>query len=243
MSLQTSWSAAETVKVIDYRIVDSYPHDPAAFTQGLYYERGFFYESTGLYGKSSLRLVEARSGKVRKKVDLPANWFGEGITVMGDKIVQLTWRSQVGAVYDKKTFRRLHLFGYPHEGWGITYDGQRLMVSDGTDIIRFWHPISLREIGRLKVKDRGRPLQGLNELEFIGGYIYSNVWPATRIVRIDPQTGQVTGELDLAPLVTEMTNYKIDVANGIAYDPSTKRLFVTGKFWPCIFVISIRDSE
>lgn len=243
-ALQEAWPAENAIKkVMEYRLIGSYPHDPEAFTQGLYFERGYFYEGTGLYGRSSLRVVEARSGEVKKRVALPEDWFGEGITVMGDKIIQLTWRSGVGIVYDKKTLHKLRSFRYAHEGWGITHDGRRLIVSDGTDTIRFWDPVGFQELDRIKVTDNGRPLVGLNELEFVEGSIFANVWPTSRIVRIDPSTGKVTGELATGDLRTKLDGKSVDVANGIAYDPGTKRVFLTGKFWPRIFVVFIRNSE
>ncbi|MCX7982502.1 MAG: glutaminyl-peptide cyclotransferase [Syntrophales bacterium] len=241
---QLTYSAeGKTKRELLYRLIESYPHDPAAFTQGLYYEKGFFYEGTGLYGRSSLRVVEAHSGALKKKIDLPKEWFGEGVTVMGDKIIQLTWRSGVGLVYDKNTLHPLQRFRYNHEGWGITHDGKRLIVSDGTDTIRFWHPIEFRELGRISVKDGGKPLYGLNELEYIDGHIFANVWPTPRIVRIDSETGRVTGEFQVQSLLATLGKREVDVANGIAYDASTKRIFITGKFWPRVFVILIKDSE
>jgi len=241
--LASGWAGDVIKQEIVYRVVTSFPHAPQAFTQGLYYEKGFFYESTGLYGQSSLRMVEARTGRIKRKVALPDEWFGEGITVLGDRLIQLTWRTGIGIVYDKKTFRRRKMFHYPHEGWGITHDGHRLLVSDGTEVIRFWHPTDFREMGRLRVMEGGKPVYGLNELEFIEGSIYANVWPTARIIRINPVSGQVTGEMDLSGLIATFEKKDVDVANGIAYDPISRLVFITGKFWPRVFVIRIEHSE
>jgi glutamine cyclotransferase len=188
-------------------------------------------------------MVAAETGEIKKMSLLPGGWFGEGVTVLGDKVIQLTWRSKVGIVYDKKTFRRLKTFNYNHEGWGITYDGRHLIVSDGSNVLRFWDPRDFQEVSRRPVMEGETPVYGLNELEFIDGYIFANVWPTDRIVRIDPASGKVVGEIDVCPLLSLINKKKVDVTNGIAYDPKTKRVFVTGKYWPRVFVLFIKNSE
>ena len=219
-----------------YRIVNAYPHDTGAFTQGLTYHDGFLYESTGLRGRSMLLKVDLISGKPEKLHKLPDSYFGEGITVIDERIIQLTWSSRKGFVYDKRDFRLLKQFAYSTEGWGITFDGERLIMSDGTDTLYFLDP----EKGRLQVKDNGRALTRLNDLEFIGGKIYANVWQTDRIAIISPSTGNVDGWINLEGL-TRLSggDRRIKTLNGIAYDKSNDRLFVTGKFWPVIYEIKI----
>lgn len=225
---------------IPYRIIATYPHDPDAFTQGLVYDAGQFYEGTGLYGRSTLRVVEPKTGVVKRMVNLPDHWFGEGVAVVGRHVLQLTWRSHIGIVYDKDTLHRERTFSYMHEGWGIAYDGKRLYVSDGTEEIRIWHPYNYREMGRFPVRDHSGPVKGLNELEFVNGALYANVWPTNRVVKINPITGRVLGSLDLTPLLSAEERVRADVTNGIAYDPVTKRVFVTGKLWPYVYVLIMR---
>lgn len=220
-----------------YRVIRSYPHDRGAFTQGLVYERGFFYEGTGLYGRSTLRKVEPASGRILKEIRLEPFYFGEGVTIFGDRILQLTWKSRVGFVYDKTSFNVLHRFTYRGEGWGITHDGLRLIMSDGTSVLRFLSPKNYREIGTLAVHDERGPVIGLNELEYLRGAIYANVWPTDRIAVIDPGTGRVFAWIDLGGLLGKGDLRGVDVLNGIAYDARNDRLFVTGKLWPKIFEI------
>lgn len=223
--------------VYPYRVTRTYPHDRQAFTQGLVYEGGVFYEGTGLYGRSSLRKVEPLSGRILKEVRLEPSHFGEGIAIFGNRIAQLTWKSRVGFVYDKASFRILHRFTYPREGWGITYDGKNLIMSDGTPVLRFLSPKNYREIATLSVHDERGPVIGLNELEYLQGAIYANVWPTDRIAVIDPATGRITAWIDLQGLLGERDSRGVDVLNGIAYDARSDRLFVTGKLWPKIFEI------
>ena len=224
----------------DYRIIDSFPHDPEAFTQGLDYHEGYFYESTGLNGKSSVRKVEPETGKVVKKVDLPAALFGEGLTLWKNRIVQLTWQSRIGFVYDLETFRKIGEFTYPTEGWGITQDGTSLIMSDGSDVLHFLDPDSYVETRRVEVRERGVPVTHLNELEYVKGEVLANVWQTDTIVRIDPRTGEVSGRVDLSGLRMALGPVRnIDVLNGIAYDSRGDRLFVTGKLWPRIFQIEL----
>ena len=220
-----------------YKVVRTYPHDPDAYTQGLVYLDGFLYESTGREGKSSLRKVELSTGKVLQRVDLPGAYFGEGIVLWKDKVIQLTWQSRIGFVYDRKTFKQLRSFTYSREGWGITHDGKRLIMSDGSSSLFFWDPETLKETGRLDVSDKGRPVPNLNELEYIRGEIYANVWQTDRIARISPATGYVLGWLDLNGLLTAGEQSRAEVLNGIAYDAKQNRLFITGKLWPKLFEI------
>ena len=232
------------IPVYGYRVANTYPHDPEAFTQGLVYEDGVLYEGTGQYGGSTLRQVDLATGEVLQLRELPAEFFGEGITLYGDEIFQLTWQSQVGFVYDKSSFEPLREFSYPTEGWGLTDNGRCLIMSDGTDAIYFRDPESFAEIGRLHVYDNNGPVTRLNELEYVEGKIYANVWQTDRIARISPDTGQVIGWIDLAGLLdTTPVTTTVDVLNGIAYDAQEDRLFVTGKLWPALFEIELVLEE
>lgn len=223
-----------------YRVVNAYPHDPLAFTQGLIYHEGFLYEGTGLRGRSSLRRVELETGKVVQMKRLNARYFGEGITIWNDRIIQLTWTSRVGFVYDRETFAPQEEFTYPTEGWGLTHDGEQLIMSDGTDVLRFLDPETFAEIRRVQVRDRNRPIPRLNELEYINGEIFANIWQTNFIARISPETGQVVGWIDLTDLLdTKAISQPVDVLNGIAYDSKGDRLFVTGKLWPQLFEIEL----
>ena len=224
-----------------YRVVASYPHDRRAFTQGLVYENGVLYESTGLYGQSALIRRDLQTGKALKTTRLARQHFGEGITIFGDKIIQLTWRNKIGFVYKKDTFTLLKEFEYPTEGWGITYDGKRLIYSDGTATLRFLDPNTLTETGRVEVRDQGRPVRDLNELEYINGMVFANVWPTDRVVVIDPKAGQVTGRLDMSALYPRPEDSE-DVLNGIAWIPETGHLLLTGKLWPKIYEIEIVEQ-
>ncbi|RME74452.1 MAG: glutaminyl-peptide cyclotransferase [Chloroflexi bacterium] len=224
-----------------YRIVESFPHDPDAFTQGLVYLDGTLYESTGLRGRSSLRRVDLETGQVLQQVNLALPFFAEGIAVVDDRIIQLTWQSRMGFVYDRDSFDLRRRFFYPTEGWGITYDGQQLIMSDGSDTLYFWNPDTLEEIGRVQVQDNGVPVVRLNELEYIHGEVFANVWQTDRIARINPQTGQVVGWIDLTGLLseTDRAGRAVDVLNGIAYDAPNDRLLVTGKLWPRLYHIDL----
>lgn len=227
-----------------YEVVRSHPHDPEAFTQGLQLADGELYEGTGLHGRSTLRRVELRSGRVLQQVAIAPQYFGEGITVVGDRIVQLTWQGGTGFVYDRRTFERQRTFTYTGEGWGLTTDGTRLIMSDGTDTLRFWHPETLEEVGRMRVHQGGRPVPQLNELEYVQGVIYANVWPTDRVARIDPATGEVTGWLDFSGLLTPTERSRgVDVLNGLAFDPATGHLLVTGKLWPWVFEVRVAGSR
>jgi glutamine cyclotransferase len=230
----------EGAPVARFEVVRSYPHDPQAYTQGLVFVDGFLYEATGLKGRSSIRKVRLENGEVLKVQKLEDQYFGEGIAVVGDAIVQLTWQSEVGFVYDRHTFQRTRTFNYRGEGWGLTYDGTRLIMSDGTATLRFLDPASLKETGRLEVRDGGRPVEDLNELEVVKGEILANVWRTDRIARIAPKTGTVAGWIDLTGILNPRDPSTTDVLNGIAYDAVTDRLFVTGKLWPRLFEIRVK---
>jgi glutamine cyclotransferase len=229
----------ETPKEYTYEIVNTFDHDSNAFTQGLIYENGFLYEGTGLNGHSSLRKVEMETGKVLQQFNLKDEFFGEGITIFDDKIIQLTYRSNIGFVYDKKTFELLREFNYPREGWGITHDGTYLIMSNGTPTLYFLNPETFEQISRVAVTYKGNLLNNINELEYINGKIYANIWNKDSIVIIDPQTGHVTGVIDLEGLLSTQESQTAEVLNGIAYDQKNKRLLVTGKLWPKLFEIKL----
>jgi len=231
---------AETPASYTYKVVKTYYHDPKAYTQGLVFEKGLLYESTGLEGRSTLRKVELKTGRVLQMYKLPAEFFAEGITIYKDKIIQLTYTSQVGFVYKKDTFELLQKFNYSTEGWGITYDGKHLVTSDGTSTLHLLDPETLKQTDRIEVHDNNRPVSGLNELEFVRGQIFANVWPTEMVARISPQTGQVTGWIYLTGLLTlQDRTEQVDVLNGIAYDATNDRLFVTGKCWSKLFEIKL----
>jgi len=223
-----------------YRIVHTYPHDPQAYTQGLLYEDGYLYESTGLNGRSSLRMVDLETGRVLQRASVPAQYFAEGLTNWGSTLIQLTWQSHIAFVYDRFSFRLLHTFSYEGEGWGLTEDGKNLILSDGTATLRFFDPVTFHEVRRIVVKDHESPVTQLNELEYVRGQIYSNVWHTDRIARISPATGNVLGWIDLSGLLApgEVSDPEA-VLNGIAYDAAHDRLFVTGKLWPKLFEIKV----
>lgn len=236
--------AHAAVPVYGYTVKKTYPHDTAAFTQGLFYQDGYLYESTGLQGRSSLRRVELESGKVLQKRDIPSQYFGEGIAPAGGDIVALTWTSQTGFIFDAKTFALKQTFNYPGEGWALTSDGERLYMSDGTPYIRVLDPKSLSQTRRIRVTVDGEPLAQLNELEWVDGEIYANVWQTDRIARIDPFSGRVVGWIDLSGLsaLANIVPGADNVLNGIAYDGKGHRLFVTGKLWPKIFEIELKKK-
>lgn len=228
------------VPVFGYEVVNTYPHDRGAFTQGLLIHDGILYEGTGIKGRSSLRKVDLETGKVLKEHDIPGVYFGEGIAADGGRIVQLTWQSHKGFVYDRNTFELIKTFDYPTEGWGITYDGRDFIMSDGSATLYFLDPESFGEVGRLEVYDDKGPVTRLNELEYVKGEVFANVWGSDRIARIDPKTGRVTGWIELGGLLSAADRKTpVDVLNGIAYDDETGRFFVTGKLWPKIFEIKI----
>jgi len=225
---------------LSYDVIRSYPHDSNAFTQGLVYVNGVLYESTGTYGQSSLRAVELQTGRVLQKRDLDPRLFGEGLASWKSNLIQLTWQAHTGFVYDQFSFRPLKQFEYQGEGWGLTTDGKRLILSDGKPYLRFLDPTTFLETGHLLICADGQPLSELNELEYISGQVLANVWHTDRIARISLRTGQVTGWLDLHELAlkTQPQNPEA-VLNGIAYDPIGKRIFVTGKLWPKLYEITM----
>lgn len=224
--------------VLRCEVVASFPHAEEAFTQGLVFDNGFFFEGTGGQGASSLRKVVAASGEVVQRVDLDARHFGEGIALVGDEIYQLTWRSRVGFVYDKQTFQKLREFSYTGEGWGLAYDGRQLVMSDGTDLLRFFDPRTFRETRRVHVTSAGRHLDQLNELEYADGFLYANLWHKDYIVKISPKSGDVVAWIDLrGVLPADQRRGAEAVLNGIAHDPPTGRFYVTGKNWPALFEV------
>ena len=236
-----SAAAQGPVPVHGFSVVRSYPHDPQAFTQGLEYVDGVLYESTGLNGRSGIRKVNLNTGEVLQIQPLDPAYFGEGITIWKNRIVQLTWQSGLGFVYDRDTFQQQRTFKYAGEGWGLTHDGTRLIMSDGSDsgTLRLLDPESLRPLGTLKVTDAGRPVARLNELEFVKGEIFANVWQTDRIAIISPHSGRVAAWIDLRGLLDPRQAPRDGVLNGIAYDAKGDRIFVTGKLWPRIFEIKV----
>jgi glutamine cyclotransferase len=226
---------------LQWEVVRSGPHDPQAFVQGLVWHDGGFFESTGLLGRSTLRRVEWPTGRVVRRVDLPGDVFGEGLARVGDRLIQLSWKSGRGFVYELGSFRLLREVRYEGEGWGLAYDGTSLIQSDGSNVLTYRDAETFAPRRRLAVTWDGQPLQHLNELEFIDGAVWANVWYTDFIVQISPESGQVVSYLDLAGLRGPDSGKNPDaVLNGIAYDPATRRLFVTGKLWPAIFEIRVR---
>jgi glutaminyl-peptide cyclotransferase len=239
-----AWTACAhaSVPVYGYDIVNTYPHDTSAFTEGLFYLNGYLYESTGLEQHSSIRKVRLETGEVLQRRDVPAQYFGEGIVNWKDQLISLTWKSHLGFVYDLKSFQPQRQFSYEGEGWALTQDGKQILMSDGTPEIRLLNPQTLLPTGRIQVTLDGKPLPNINELEWVKGEIYANVWLTNRIARIDPKTGNVVGWIDLtglAPKPEDTPDPQNDVLNGIAYDAKHDRLFVTGKRWPSIYEISL----
>jgi len=242
--LMCGMASQAAVPVYDYEIVHTYPHDPRAFTEGLFYLNGFLYESTGLERQSSIRKVRLETGEVLQKIDIPAQYFGEGIVAWKQHLVSLTWKSQVGFVYDLATLKKQRRFDYEGEGWALTQDGKRLIMSDGTAELRFLDPDTLKETGRLRVTREGTPVRNLNELEWVQGRIYANVWLTDVVVIIEPNSGNITGIVNLAGLLgpSDPSGQPPGELNGIAYDAKHDRLFVTGKNWPKLFEIRLRPA-
>jgi glutamine cyclotransferase len=222
-----------------FSIVNTYPHDPRAFTQGLLYRDGVLYESTGQHGASSLRKVQLETGEVLQQVDVDRAYFAEGLASWQDRLIQLTWQSNIGFVYDIDTFDQTGTFSYTGEGWGLTSDGTRLVLSDGSSTLRFLNPETLTENGRLTVRERGLSVNNLNELEFVDGELLANIWMSDDVVVIDLETGAVTARIDFSPLRRELGDARVDVLNGIAWDADGNRLFVTGKYWPKLFEVRL----
>ncbi len=231
---------AKDAPVYGYEVLETYEHDSSAFTEGLDMDGGLLYEGTGLNGASRLTKGELESGEILLRVDLESQYFGEGVTVMGDEVFQLTYKSNLGFVYDKESFELERTFGYPTQGWGLTHDGERLIMSDGSATLHFLDPQTLQETASLAVEDNVGPVNNLNELEYIDGEIYANIWKTSLIAIISPETGKVTGWIDLAGLNPDPVELKGEyVLNGIAYDPLAERLLVTGKCWPHIYEIEL----
>ena len=230
------------VKTLDWSIIKAFPHDPASFTEGLLWHNGALYESTGLEGQSKLRSVDLQSGQPIKNVDLPKQLFGEGLALAGDRLYQLTWQTKVGFVYDAKTFKPLAKFNYQNEGWGLTFDGTNLIQSDGSDVLTWRDPKNFASVKTVNVTRDGAPLRDLNELEWINGFVWANVWQTDEIAIIDPDSGKVVAQLNLGGLLgaADRTGRE-DVLNGIAYDAASKRLFVTGKNWAKLFWIRVAN--
>jgi glutaminyl-peptide cyclotransferase len=224
-----------------YAVVNTYPHDTNAFTEGLVYSDGFLYESTGLNSASSLRRVNLTTGAVQQEVTLSSQYFGEGITVVNDTIFQLTWQSNIGFIYNKTTFAAIGNFTYPTEGWGLTYNGAELIMSDGTNNLYFIDPTTFENTGQIQVHDGNKTVVNINELEYVNGDIFANIWQTSTIAIINPQTGQVKGWIDLTGLssANENNSNSEAVLNGIAYDQENDRLFVTGKDWANLYEIRI----
>lgn len=222
----------ETLKA---KVLRTYPHDPRAFTQGLVWRDGILYESTGMVGQSSLRRVDLGTGAVQQKVDIPAPYFAEGLADVGNRLFQLTWQHGRVFVYDRNTFGRVGEFGYEGEGWGLCHDGTSLVMSNGSDTLRFHSPRTFAVERTVRVTMDGKPLHQLNELECVGADVYANVWQTDTIVRIDPRTGRVTARIDATGLLTPAERQGVDVLNGIAYDPADQTFLLTGKWWPKVF--------
>ncbi len=242
--LVASVTAADTTAPaeIGYSIIATYPHDRGAYTQGLVYAGGVLYESTGLYGRSSLRRVDLKSGTPELIRPLAGHYFGEGLTAFGDRLIQLTWRSGTAFVYTRGDLRPVGEFRYATQGWGLTQDGEHLIMSDGSATLYFLDPDRFTEVRRIQVHDNRGPVKFLNELEFVGGDIFANVWRSPRILRIAPDSGRVTGFIDLSALVERMRGEpSTDVLNGIAYIPGSGRLLVTGKLWPSLYAIKMLE--
>jgi glutamine cyclotransferase len=220
-----------------YRLINTYPHDTNAFTEGLIFKDGFLYESTGVYGASSLRQVDLETGNVIKQVNLTETLFGEGLTAVDDTLVQLTWKNHVGLIYDKASFALLSNYSIDTQGWGLTYDGSRLIMSDGSSQLFFVDPDTHQVIGSITVKDGDAEIAQINELEYINGDVYANIWQTTKIAIINPITGQVKGWINLSGL--NQQHGIDDVLNGIAYDEQSSKLFVTGKYWPTLYQIEL----
>ena len=235
-----AWSAP----VETYRVVRTYPHDPQAFTQGLLFADGHLYESTGQYGQSTLRMVNLETGHIEQQVPVAPEFFAEGLSTWGSTLIQLTWQSHTAFVYDRFSFRQLRTMSYPWEGWGLTTVGNSLALSDGTATLHFIDPETMKERRHVVVKDHGKPVTELNELEYLKGQIWANVWHTDRIARISPATGKVLGWIDLTGLLPDDQKSSPEaVLNGIAYDAAHNRLFVTGKLWPRLFEIKVAPAK
>jgi glutaminyl-peptide cyclotransferase len=246
LSIGACNAAMAAIPVYGFIVKNTYPHDPQAFTQGLFFRDGHLFETTGIAGRSTLRRVELKSGKVLQKSDLPKEVFGEGSTAVGDNILGLTWQSKTGYVFDAKTFAMKAKFPYEGEGWGLASDAKNVYMSDGSASIRVLDPGTMKELRRVQVTADGKPIDSLNELEIVDGELYANVWGTDIIARIDPASGKVTGWIDLTNLLPREkrgTSSVDAVLNGIAYDGKHRKLYVTGKLWPKLFEIELVRFE
>jgi len=232
---------SSTIPSIEYSVVNSFPHDTKAFTEGLLIHNGYLYESTG-EKESWIGMVDIKTGQTTKKVQLDPKYFGEGMAILNNKVYYLTWKHKTGFVYDFRTFKEISQFQYDTEGWGMTTDNKNLIMSDGSDKLYFLDTVSMKPIKTLSVTNDGKPMSGLNELEYVNGSIYANVWQTSTVVRIDMNSGAVTGILDLSPLTTQARKLKpeVDVLNGIAWHNETRLMLVTGKFWNYIYVLKLK---
>jgi glutamine cyclotransferase len=228
---------ARPVEHLKVKVLATRPHDPRAYTQGLLWHDGRLFESTGLYGESSLREVQPETGAVLRSTPLPAKYFGEGLALVGDRLIQLTWKEGQAFVYGMEKFDPRGQLPYTGEGWGLTWDGKRLIMSDGTDRLTFRDPVTFDPVGGVNVSEDGKPVLDVNELEWVDGVLYANVWQTDRILRIDPETGRVTAEIDASGLLTPGEAANAEVLNGIAWRPDTKTFYITGKKWPKMFEI------
>ncbi|MEQ9376965.1 MAG: glutaminyl-peptide cyclotransferase [Imperialibacter sp.] len=232
-----------TSDIIDFKIHSQLPHDTGSFTEGFVVHNGKLYESTGEEGHSWFGVLNIKTGKPEKKVDLAEEYFGEGITILNNKVYQLTWKNKQGFVYDLNTFEKVNEFTYETEGWGLTHDGKDLIMSDGKSSLFYLDSASLKVIKTLPVTYQGQPVTMINELEYVNGYIFANIWQTNSIVKIDPADGEVIGVLDLSALAEQarIKNPEVDVLNGIAWYEGTKSLLVTGKYWPTIYALKLEE--
>ena len=228
---------------LKYEVVATYNHDKQSYTQGLQYENGYFYESAGLYDESSLRYVDAKSGKVLRKQMLDSVYFAEGLTLVGDSLFQLTWREQTGFIYNKRTFEQIGMFTYPTEGWGMCYNGTHLIVSDGSEYLYFYDPKTMALHHKIAVYDNLGAVSRLNELEYVQGFVYANIYTTDKIVKINPSNGKVAAEIDFTNLLPQQQSEDVDVLNGIAWNPANDHLYVTGKLWPRLFEVRLYFQE
>lgn len=246
LCLASSAYAQSAIPVYGYKVLHTYPHDTGAYTEGFFYLNGYFYEGTGTVGQSSVRKVDIKTGEVVQQAHLPPPDYGEGIVAWKHKLIELTWQSHHGYIYDLDSFKRLGQFDYPGEGWALTENGRDILMSDGTPTIRVLDPETLKQVGHIDVTAAGTPLVNINEVEWVKGQIYANVWLTNRIARIDPASGKVVGWIDLTglgPKADETADPSNDVLNGIAYDAKHDRLFVTGKRWPLIYEIQLTPPQ
>ncbi len=228
---------------LKYTVVASYPHDSEAYTQGLQYENGKLYETAGMYGESTLRYTDLKSGKVERKVEIDSMYFAEGMTLIGDTLYMFTWREHTGFKYDKNSFKRASVFSYATEGWGMCYDGTYLIVSDGSEFLYFYEPGTFKLHHKVSVFTNLGAVSALNELEYVEGFVYANVYQTDKIVKINPSNGKVAAEIDMSGILSEQYKQDVDVLNGIAWNPDNDHFYVTGKWWPRLFEVVFSLDE